>query len=127
MNALVVLGWQSQKGSQPRPKCLYCGLDGAAAQAAADKAAKDGGYVKLAKIVNPTNLIPLPLTPQKTIATGAPKPVERKPAVIPAIQPPVPFIKANEDFLAKQRAERLKPTPAAATAKAAETVTTETK
>ena len=103
MNVIFVVGWKaSDKG--PQPQALYCGLVGVDAVKAATEAAEKGGLVEIVKFTNPSGT-PLPVDPRKTIVSGVPKKVERKPVtvVIPEANVPEP-----EQALIKQREARFR-------------------
>jgi hypothetical protein len=108
MNALILIGVKKSK-SGLQPESLYCGLDGVELEKAATDAAATKEYVFIGKIVNPS-CTPMPIDPTPTTRTTPEfnRPKAHKPAQ-PKGQPK--HMQERDDLIAKQRAERLTPTP----------------
>lgn len=54
MRAIILVGWTDGKDVFHKPQCLYCGLDGVAANAAEDKARESGKYIAIGRLNNPS-------------------------------------------------------------------------
>jgi hypothetical protein len=72
MNAIIVIGWKRTSEGH-LPESLYVGLSGIEAAEAAEKAAKQGVYYAIKKLVNPQSFIPLPVV---AVSTSSPLPIK---------------------------------------------------
>ncbi len=110
MKAFILVGTK-QSASGPVPECLYCGLDGVELEKMAKLAAESKEYTFLGRLVNPS-CAPMPIDPTPTVGTTPkfPRNVEKLQAQ--RLQPSPQYIRDRDNKLAKQRQDRLAPTPA---------------
>jgi hypothetical protein len=81
MNSIVILGWKKSP-SGPVPVNIYTGLDGVAGIEAHKKALATGEFIAFRRFSNPVGA-PMATDSTPTVASGAPKPVEREAHKLP--------------------------------------------
>lgn len=102
MRAILIIGVKNDSTGSPQPECLYCGLSGVDAVAAATKAAATKSFIQIGKVAFPSH-IPLPIVPEPEFTPKAPAEPKREPAKLPEVAPAPESIQKQETALKTAR------------------------